>query len=140
MKHFTVTFLPDGREVSIHEGANLVEAAWLPPGMSSLGASTAVFAALGLVTARGRPGTEGRGLARGIYGAMVAGALLLALLGTGDAHTDVMGHALGFVFGLLAGLPLRRRRTLWPAADTVLSFAALAVVGLCWTLALATGS
>jgi uncharacterized 2Fe-2S/4Fe-4S cluster protein (DUF4445 family) len=29
MKHFTVTFLPDGRQVSIHEGANLVEAAGL---------------------------------------------------------------------------------------------------------------
>jgi uncharacterized 2Fe-2S/4Fe-4S cluster protein (DUF4445 family) len=29
MKHFTVTFLPDGRGVSIHEGANLVEAAGL---------------------------------------------------------------------------------------------------------------
>jgi uncharacterized 2Fe-2S/4Fe-4S cluster protein (DUF4445 family) len=29
MKHFTVTFQPDGRQVSIHEGANLVEAAGL---------------------------------------------------------------------------------------------------------------
>jgi membrane associated rhomboid family serine protease len=119
--------------------ANLAEAAWMPPGMTSLGASTAVFAALGLVTARGRGAEHGRGLARGLYGALAAGLMLLALLGTGDAHTDVLGHALGFVFGLAAGLTLRRRRVLFPAANSVLSLLTLCIVALCWSLALSSG-
>ena len=118
--------------------ANLAEAAWMPAGMSSLGASTAVFAALGLVTARGRSAAHGSGLARGLYGALIAGCLLLALLGTGDAHTDVLGHALGFAFGLGAGLPLRRARLDDRTIDRLCAAAALAVVALSWGLALHT--
>ena len=116
--------------------ANLAEAAWMPPGMSSLGASTAVFAALGLVTARGRTAAHGRGLVRGFYGALVAGVLLLALLGTGDAHTDVLGHALGFVFGLVAGISLRRARLNDIIIDRLCGFAACMTIVVGWWCAL----
>lgn len=117
--------------------ANLCEASWMPAGMSSLGASTGVFAALGLVTARGRAAAQGQGLARGLYGALVAGALLLALLGTGDAHTDILGHALGFALGLAPGLALRgvELRSRW--LDRACAALALAAVPLGWLAALA---
>ena len=116
--------------------ANLAEAAWMPRGMSSLGASTAVFAALGLVTARGRTAEHGRGLVRGLYGALAAGVLLLALLGTGDDHTDVLGHGLGFLFGLIAGLALRARRLTDEAVDSLCGYAAAGIVVVGWLVAL----
>jgi len=116
--------------------ANLAEGAWMPATMTSLGASTAVFAALGLVTARGRTAAHGRGIGRGLYGALAAGVLLLALLGTGDAHTDVLGHALGFSFGLGAGLALRTRELADRAIDRLCAIAALATVAGAWVVAL----
>jgi len=119
--------------------ANLAEAAWMPAGMSSLGASTAVFAALGLVTARGRSAAHGRGIVRGLYGALVAGVLLLALLGTGDAHTDVLGHALGFAFGLASGLALRRATLKDRIVDRLCGFAACATIVIGWWCALSAG-
>jgi rhomboid protease GluP len=91
--------------------ANAVNAATMPAGRVSLGASTAVFAALGALAVHRWPAATRRARA-GFAGASVVAALvLLALLGTGDAHTDVTAHALGFGFGALLALPLRR----WPA-------------------------
>lgn len=119
--------------------ANVVEAMWMPPGMSSIGASTAVFAALGLVTARGRTAAHGRGLQRGVYGALVAGSLLLAFLGTGDANTDVLAHALGFTNGVLAGLALRRARLDDRALDRLAGAMSVAALSGSWALALHVG-
>lgn len=118
--------------------ANLVEAAWMPPGMRSIGASTAVFAALGLVTARGRRAIHGRGIARGFYGALVAGLLLLALLGTGEGHTDVLAHALGFSLGVAAGLPIRHARLADRTLDRICGAGALLLPFLAWAMALRT--
>lgn len=120
-------------------GANLVEALWMPAGLRSLGASTAVFAALGLLCVWRWPATR-RGVRAGIRSASVVAALvLLALLGTGDAHTDVLAHALGFVAGALLGLPAARagrsrrhgQRGQWLAGAAV-----LAAVVAAWTAAL----
>jgi rhomboid protease GluP len=90
--------------------ANVVNGLTMPAGRSSLGASTAVFAALGALAVYRWPAATRRARA-GFAGASVVAALvLLALLGTGDAHTDVTAHALGFGCGALLALPLRR----WP--------------------------
>lgn len=96
--------------------ANAVNAATMPAGRVSLGASTAVFAALGTLAVYRWPAATRRARAGFAGASIVAALVLLALLGTGDAHTDVAAHALGFGFGALLALPLRRR----PAPRAVL--------------------
>jgi membrane associated rhomboid family serine protease len=122
--------------------ANLLEGFFGPPWHHSVGASTAVFAALGLMSAytwRERlllPQSWGQR-----WGPLVAGVVLLAWLGTGDKHTDVMAHLLGFLIGVLLGaaaaLPAVRRRLhdarQWPAG-----LAAVAIMAVAWGLALAS--
>jgi rhomboid protease GluP len=108
--------------------ANAVNALTMPVGRASLGASTAVFAALGTLAVHRWPAATRRARAGFAGAGVVAALVLLALLGTGDAHTDVAAHALGFGFGALLAVPLRR----WPAprARTPQRLAAAAAVGL----------
>lgn len=118
-------------------GANLLEAFTLAGGRVSLGASTAVFAALGAVAAYRWP--EGTFRVRWLWrGAnAVAGLVLLAMLGTGDARTDVLAHALGFACGALAAVVLQRRGV--PRGRHVQRIAgglALALVAVAWSVAL----
>jgi membrane associated rhomboid family serine protease len=95
--------------------ANWIEAFFGPATHRSVGASTAVFTALGLLSAyswRTRLAYPQRWALR--WGPLVAGVLLLSWTGTGaqsleepggDAGptVDVVAHALGFGVGLLAG-------------------------------------
>jgi len=72
----------------------------------SLGASTAVFAGLGLLTGRamrvlGRSGDPGRWRA-GVL-PLAAGVAVLGLFGAGGVNIDVLAHATGFGAGLLLG-------------------------------------
>jgi len=86
---------------------NLAAAALNYPGpYVSLGASTAVFAALGLLTGRAvrvvrqrRPG----GGWRAVFAPLAAGIVLLGLFGAGGIHIDVGAHAAGFAAGLAWG-------------------------------------
>jgi membrane associated rhomboid family serine protease len=77
----------------------------------SLGASTAVFAGLGLLTGRAvrvllRSGHPRR---RAVLTPLASGLVVLGLYGAGGIHIDVLAHATGFTSGLLlslaAGLP-----------------------------------
>ena len=117
--------------------ANALEGLAMPVGRTSLGASTAVFAALGALAVHRWPAATRRARA-GLAGGSVAAALvLLALLGTGEARTDIGAHALGFLCGMLLALPLRR----WPAprargAQWLAGGTALALVVLAWVAAL----
>ena len=88
--------------------ANTVNALTMPAGRVSIGASTAVFAALGALAVHRWPAATRRARAGLRGGSLVAALVLLALLGTGDAGTDIAAHALGFGFGVLLALPLRR--------------------------------
>ena len=121
--------------------ANLLEG-WIgPPWYRSAGASTAVFAALGMMAAHtwwtGR-GAEPRWLRRWIP--LGAGVVLLAWLGTAGKHTDVMAHLLGFAFGGLFGWALA-----WPVLDRRLEripqwlpgLAATLIMTVAWARALA---
>ena len=70
----------------------------------AVGASTAVFAALGLLAGlawRQRLTLRERRWYR--WAPLIAGISLLTLLGAGNAHVDVLGHALGFLFGVGVG-------------------------------------
>ena len=70
---------------------------------------------------------------------LIAGISLLTLLGAGNAHVDVLGHALGFVFGVSGGSLYARsgqpRNRGWPLQIARGSGAAL-LIGLAWLLAL----
>ncbi len=75
----------------------------------SLGASTAVFAGLGLLTGRalrlvargfGASGRRWRALAL----PLLSGLVVLGLLGAGEANVDVLAHATGFAAGVLLGV------------------------------------
>lgn len=105
----------------------------------SVGASTAIFGALGLL-AGGRLVTRRRLGLRGRRAlAPIAAALsLLAMLGTGGARTDLLAH----VFGLASGLGLgaasaaAARRPLGKLPERLLLAGASAAVLLCWGIAL----
>ena len=85
--------------------ANLLNAAIQPDAFRAIGASTATFAALGIVPAYGwRKGFfRGRGTKRGfapIFGAIA----ILAFTGFGSERVDVLGHVFGFAAGIGMGL------------------------------------
>jgi rhomboid protease GluP len=100
--------------VSAAAAANLFEALLSPPTYRSVGASTAVFAALGMAAAytwRERYHLSQRWSLR--WGPLVAGTVLLGWMGTEGEHTDVFAHLSGFaiggLLGALAALPSGRR-------------------------------
>jgi rhomboid protease GluP len=122
--------------------ANWVEGFFGPPWHESVGASTAVFTALGLMAAytwRERlrlPQSWGNR-----WGPLVAGVFLLGWLGTAGKHTDIMAHLLGFAVGVLLGwaaaIPTVSRR-LHRAPQWPPGLAAVAIMALAWGLALAS--
>ena len=115
---------------------NLLEGTFMAHGHESLGASGAVFAALGILGTVHWPTRTARGrwYARG---ATFIGALvLLALLGTGDARTAIEAHALGFAFGVLLGLPLRRSPILPAGVQRLAGVAAALLPAVAWATAI----
>jgi membrane associated rhomboid family serine protease len=120
--------------------ADAVDGLAMPAGQVSLGASTAVFAALGALAVHRWPASTRLARAGLRGGSVVAACVLLAFLGTGDQHTDVAAHALGFLAGSLLALPLRR----WPPAagplQRLCAGLAVALLALGWAAALASGS
>lgn len=87
---------------------NLVNVLTLGGGHRAIGASTAVFAALGLLGAWVWAGRRGAAGWIHRWGPVVAAVALLAYTGTGDENTDVGAHLWGFVAGLGAGALLAR--------------------------------
>lgn len=121
---------------------NLINAWIQPPTHTSIGASTAVFAALAIIVAhalRPRPPMPANRLVR--WSPLIGGVLLLAFTGVGGERTDVAAHVTGFGSGLLFGwigcrLPERwlARRRVQQAAGLL----AIAVIVYTWFLALRT--
>ncbi|HEY4210975.1 MAG TPA: rhomboid family intramembrane serine protease [Steroidobacteraceae bacterium] len=130
--------------------ANGAEAFFAPAFHRSVGASTAVFTALGLMSAyswRSRLAYPQRWALR--WGPLVAGLLLLAWTGTGggsveepgsgDQSVDVAAHALGFVVGLLVGAGVSVRavaRVLDRVPQWVSGLLALVPIVVSWVRAL----
>lgn len=105
----------------------------------SVGASTALFGAVGLLAGI-RMVQKRHPLARGWLWPLAAALALLALLGVGDENTDLGAHLFGFVAGivpgLLAGRRLRRAGQPSPRVNALLALLALLTVVLAWALAL----
>ena len=90
-------------------GGNLLNTLLLESTHRSIGASTAVFAALGLVAGyvwRAKLMSQERWSYR--LGPIVGGLALLMYTGTGDANTDIGAHLMGFVSGFGGGMLLVR--------------------------------
>jgi membrane associated rhomboid family serine protease len=120
-------------------GGNFVNALVHGAAHVSIGASTAVFGAVGMLgglalARRGRSNIPGRRA----WVAVAAALALLAMLGTGGERVDVLSHLFGFLFGGILGLfsafiaPSPSGRLIqWSCGS-----AAFAVVIACWLLAL----
>jgi rhomboid protease GluP len=114
---------------------------WIAPASHrALGASTAVFALLGLVA--GLAWTERLAFRERIWyrwAPLIAGVCLLTLFGAGGEHVDVLGHLLGFAFGVAAGglcAIARVPRSRAPSTQILFGAAAVFSIGLAWFLAL----
>ena len=118
--------------------ANLLNAFIQPDMHASVGASTAVFATLGMLAGfewRRRSSAPERRAQR--WAPLIAGVFLLAFTGTGGEHTDVLAHLTGFAMGIAAGVA----HSAWRAArgnvaQLITALASLAVIGGAWALAL----
>ncbi|MFO7306649.1 MAG: rhomboid family intramembrane serine protease [Gammaproteobacteria bacterium] len=123
---------------------NWVNSLLMLQGRSTIGASTAVFATLGLVAAyawrQHSPGTL-RWAHR--WAPLVAGIALLAFTGAGGERTDVLAHLTGFVSGAVVGLANalpRTRAVLKRIPQLGSGLLALMLVVAAWAWALQVGA
>jgi membrane associated rhomboid family serine protease len=107
----------------------------------SIGASTAVFAALGMLVAA-QCTTRALALravrAREVLLPVGAGLGLLAYLGVGDQQTDYMAHFFGLIAGApfgVAGVWLRLGARTPRTAQAALAWVAVVALAACWWLA-----
>ena len=118
---------------------NLLNAYWRSAEHTSIGASTAVFAALGAMVAIAlRPTALTRLNRMKRWSPLIGGVLLLALTGTGGERTDVSAHIAGFLTGLFCGWIAARLPDAWLANPTVQWSAgvlALLCIAFAWTSA-----
>jgi membrane associated rhomboid family serine protease len=111
-----------------------------PPSHTVLGASTAVFVALGLTSAfswRRRFTRRATSFQRAAP--LVAGVALLAFTGAGGERTDLLAHLLGFGVGVVTGIVLAHSRMPVPGQarpQRVAGTLALGVLASAWLAAL----
>jgi membrane associated rhomboid family serine protease len=122
--------------------ANWLEAELGPATHRAVGASTAVFTALGMLAAhswRTRFHLPQRWALR--WAPLVAGVVLLGWLGSAGEGTDLVAHATGFIVGVLIGAAAALpsiKRTLRRVPQWLAGLAAVASIGLPWACALWT--
>jgi rhomboid protease GluP len=120
--------------------ANYIEVLLSPVSHRAVGASTAVFAALGLLAGMAwQPRLRLRERAWYRWAPLIAGISLLTLLGAGREHVDVLGHGLGFVFGvgvgwIFARMKMSRNRD--TRLQIIAGAGALLLVCIAWLLAI----
>lgn len=111
---------------------------------SAIGASTAVFGAVGITSGgalfqliRTRSARHARDMMIPVFVAL----MMLAWWGSSGQNTDIIGHLMGLMCGILlgcAGVPLFARLPLWTRA--VVAILSASAVGLAWVFALVAGS
>jgi membrane associated rhomboid family serine protease len=120
--------------------ANILNTILLESSHRSIGASTAVFAALGLVSGfvwRGKLMAQDRWPYR--IGPIIGGIALLAYTGTGGENTDIGAHLAGFITGFVTGIllirvsdKLRNRQV-----QVNCGIIAISILSISWMIALA---
>ena len=105
----------------------------------SIGASTAVFATLGILAGyvwRGQLMAQDRWSTR--FGPIIGGLALLMFTGTGDENTDIGAHLLGFVCGFATGMLLTviGKMPAPPRIQFAAGAAALLLIAVSWLIAL----
>jgi membrane associated rhomboid family serine protease len=127
-----------GSALAAAAGANLLNASFQPLEHLSAGASTMVFALLGLLAAYAwrRRQAEGERWAYR-WAPLIAGLFLLGFTGAGGERTDVLAHLTGFATGTVAGWLLALPDRSIPAvAQWACGAGALVLVAACWAMAL----
>jgi MYXO-CTERM domain-containing protein len=119
---------------------NALSALVQPAQHTAAGASTAVFAALGLVAAyvwRRRRNLKGRWAIQ--WAPIVGAGVLLAYTGSGGERTDVVAHLTGFLAGIGLGAyygGLGPGIDLGPRSQWLLGTGTLALLAVAWAIAL----
>lgn len=119
-------------------GGNLLNAFMHGPPHDAVGASTAVFGAVGLLGSLGMARRRRRALSRRRAWLPMAAALaLLGMLGSGGPRVDIWAHLFGLLVGALLGIPIA---AVAPRAPGLLvqwtcGIAAVALLVYCWILA-----
>jgi len=122
---------------------NMVNAIVQSPDHRSVGASTAVFGAVGILSAISMMRYR-RHLLKRWFIPVAAGLALLALLGAEGKQTDLGAHLFGFIFGILCGTASEFLTTRYgrpgPLLNTLLAMSSAAVVITAWWMAIELGS
>ncbi len=96
--------------VAAGAAGNVLNAYVHAPAHTSIGASTAIFAAVGLLAALRQVWRLDRGkFSMRDWAPLAGGATLLVFLGLGGGNTDILAHVMGFGCGITAGFVLARR-------------------------------
>lgn len=106
---------------------------------TSVGASTAVFGALGILAAHAWSKRRTMSLqSMNRWMPVITGIVLLGYLGTGGARTDVTAHVFGFCCGLMVGLAcgVFGFNRVGGRAQSILAATAVGVLILAWGLAI----
>ncbi len=112
--------------------------AWMqPPHHTSVGGSTAVFGALGLLGSLAWQVRRHAGFAgRRLWLPLAAGLGLIAMVGVGGPRTDVWAHLFGFASGAAIGALARARRRPGPPAQVAALGLVVGVLAVAWHQAL----
>lgn len=116
--------------------------AWMrPPDHISIGASTAVFVALGMMVSHAlHPRFLREKSAMRRWSPLIGGSLLMGFIGLGGENTDVGAHVTGFFSGIVLGWLAARLPQRWLSAQSVQvasGAASLAIIAIAWTVAIA---
>jgi rhomboid protease GluP len=128
-----------GSMVLAAAAGNVLDSVLMPASHSSVGASTMVFATLGLIAAyswRQKFDRRMRWVHR--WSPLIAGVMLLGLIGSGGENTDVLAHLTGFACGALLGAAYGRATNVFFDRRVQLSAAltAAAAISSAWWLAI----
>ena len=120
---------------------NLLNALVQNSGHNAVGASTAIFGAIGIAGALGTIHSRRR-LVRLWFLPLAAAGILLAFLGSGsgDSHTDVGAHLFGFICGVILGIPagilITKKGPFTRSRQIIIAAIAVAIVLGAWLTAL----
>ena len=126
--------------VAAGAAGNALNALVRPAIHTSIGASTAIFAAVGLLAALRQDWRHGR-MSSSLrdWVPLGGGLMLLALLGFSEGQTDILAHVFGFATGACLGLLLAWLDRNWPddhPAQWKAAWASTAIVTLAWLCAI----